>query len=74
MAMTEKRLAAAREVLDNIGRSAAFRGPKIGGCDFSEPSSEQRYSSKILVLNLGALTEFQLAQLVASFQLARWAY
>jgi hypothetical protein len=57
MATTEERLAAAIGAPDFIEDIAAFRKPKIGGCDSWEAASEQIYIRKNLVLDLGATTE-----------------
>ena len=41
IAITEERLAPSSWVPDNEPNIAALRKPKIGGCDFWDPASEQ---------------------------------
>jgi hypothetical protein len=67
--MTEKRLAAACDALDSIESTRGFRGPKIGGCDFSEAASGQCYIKKIVSHNLRATTETRPSSQLPSSQL-----
>lgn len=69
MAMTEERLATGSDAPDREPNIAARRKPKIGAVNFARPAFEQCSTKNFLELDLGAITEVQLFQLVGVYSI-----